>query len=92
MKTLALTALLALSITACSTTHFAALSDDLVERLDRCERPRQLPPEWLTCAEDAEACRRAIEAPLHVENAQRHHRCADLIDDVRREAETAKLR
>lgn len=76
------------STSACSTTHYAALSDDLVARLARCERPTELPADWLLCG--SEACRRAIEAPIHTENAKRHHRCADLIDDVKQQADEAK--
>lgn len=81
--------LCALIISACSTTHYVALSDDLTKRLDRCQRPEQLPPEWLVCG-TLEGCRRAKEIPVLTENAKRHHRCADIIDDVK--AENANIR
>jgi hypothetical protein len=72
----------------CSTTHYVALSDELLERLARCERPAEIPARWAVCA--TESCRRAQELPIHTENAKRHHRCADVLDDVKAEAENAK--
>lgn len=80
--------LCALIISACSTTHYVALSDDLTKRLDRCQRPDEVPPEWVTCT--TESCRRARELPVHTSNAAKHHRCADIIDDVK--AENANIR
>lgn len=77
-----------MNITACSTTHFAALSDELTQRLDHCQRPTEIPAQWLTCA--TESCRRAQELPIHTANARRHHACADLIDDVKAHAERVK--
>jgi len=44
----------------------------------------------LSCGDGEEACRRAKELPLHAENARRHEACADLIDDVKAEAERAR--
>ena len=81
---------LVLLISGCGTTHFAALSADLEKRLDQCERPQRPPADWLSCGDGEEACRRAKELPLHAENARRHEACADLIDDVKAEAERAR--
>lgn len=81
-------ALAALSISGCSTVHYVAVSDDLYKRLARCERPVELPPEWVACG--TEACRRAKELPVHVTNAKNHHRCADLVEDVKTEADNAR--
>jgi ketosteroid isomerase-like protein len=81
---------LVLSISACSTTHFAALSDDTHAALTDCKRPDTLPDTWLLCAEDDEACRRARELPVLVENAKRHHRCASVLEQVKREADRVR--
>jgi len=80
--------LAALSISACSTVHYVAVSDDLYKRLARCERPQEIPAEWVGCG--SESCRRSKELPVHVANATKHHRCVDLIEDVKTEADNAR--
>lgn len=82
--------MLALSISGCSTLHFVALSDDLTKKLATCQRPIEIPPEWVACKDGDEACRRARELPVHTKNAERHHECAKIVDDVKAEAERVK--
>ena len=83
-----LTIVLAMTITGCSTTHYVALSEPTYNKLLLCQRPLVLPSEWAACGD--EPCRRARELPLLTHNAQRHHQCADVIDDVQREADTVR--
>jgi hypothetical protein len=90
MKKQSLMIVLALSISGCSTTHFAALSKDTHDALQECKRPSELPDTWLLCAEADEACRRARELPTLTDNAKRHHRCASLVDQVKREADRVR--
>ncbi len=76
------------SITACSTTHFVALSNDTHAALNRCERPQPISDAWLACKD--EACRRANELPTLTDNARKHHACADIIDRVRTESDRVR--
>lgn len=84
---------LALSISACGPTHFAALSKTTHDSLADCKRPIEPPEAWLsTCGdgEEGERCRRVLELPVHRENAQRHHRCATIVEQVKREADRVR--